>query len=344
MEVGRNAGVAAVERVGVTPARQILPGQTVFITCRAVNRTYRFVPKDKVVDTIRYCLAATIAKYDVDVHEFVYMSNHFHLVLTARDPQSPNFMRDLNSLTSRALNALRGRGGTNIESHYNSVVAGDSDKVLDHCAYTLANPCAADLVVRADKWHGVTSCRMEYGEALTVERPKFGLWAPKRVATEQRQASKRTRRRGKSSGRAKHRGRSKMPERVMLSLVRPSGFDSMGDAELRDEVRRRVVVLESEAEAKRAKDGRRVLGMRRVKAQHWNDYPRQTESMFGPVPKASGSNRWARIEALQRQSAFQRAYRTARQAFIDGVRDVVFPAGTWQMRERFNVRCAAATP
>ena len=94
----------------------------------------------------------------------------------------------------------------------------------------------------------------------------------------------------------------------------------------------------------RVEQGRRVLGMRRVRAQHWNAMPETTESMFGPVPKASGDNKWARIEVLQRCGRFRSAYEAARDAFRAGERNVEFPCGTWMMRKRFNVRCASSPP
>ncbi len=323
----------------MTRARRIVPGQTVFITSRAVGRTFRFVPEDRVVQSLAYCFAVAVKKYDVLVHEVVYMSNHLHIVATFLDDELPSFMQYLNSLTSRQLNALRGRSGANFESHFNCVDIGDPEKVLEHCAYTQANPCAADLVTRADKWRGFTSARMAYGVPVVLERPKCGLWKPSRMNEERRQDAK-AERQQKSAGRRRRRGRVVTPDRVELTLSRPPGFESMTAEALRDEVRRRVVVLEDQAERARRAEGRRVLGMRRVKAQHWSSYPERTESMFGPVPRASGSNKWARMERLQADGEFQASYRRARAAFVGGERDVEFPAGTWQMRRRFNVCCA----
>lgn len=336
---------AAVDSDEVTPPRQILPGETVFITCRAVGRTFRFVPKPEVVETIRFCFVLAAAKYQIRVHEFLWMSNHFHIVVTAVDDELPAFMQYLNSLTSRALNALRGRNGANVEAHYNMVVVTDPAKILEHCAYTLANPCAANLVVRAEQWKGLTSYHLEYGDKLTATRPKRGLWSEKRrAAAAAAQTKRRGRKRRKSTGRAKHRGRVVTPDEVSITLTRPPGFEEMIDADLRDEVRRQVVVREAAAEEKRAGEGRRVLGMKRVRGQHWNDYPRETESMFGPVPKASGKSRWAVLEALGRCARFIAAYRRARDAYLAGERDVEFPCGTWQMKKRFNVTCGASPP
>ncbi len=346
---GRQRFGRVAEEAHVTAPRQVLPGRTVFITSRAVGRTFRFVPRERIVESLLFCFAVAVAnkEFKVRVHEVVYMSNHLHIVATFDDTSMPDFMQYLNSLCSKQLNAMRGRSGTNFETHFNAVEVADPKKILEHCAYTLANPCAAHLVTEATAWKGVTSARLEYGKPIAIERPKTGMWKPKRVEEKARQAAKKARNSrsgGKSAGRAARVGRIKTPERVEFTLERPPGFDEMSDAELRDEVRRLVVIEEAKAERERVEQGRRVLGMRRVRAQHWNAMPEMTESMFGPVPKASGDNKWARMEVLQRCAKFRSAYEAARDAYKSGERDVEFPCGTWLMRLRFNVRCASSPP
>jgi hypothetical protein len=129
------------------------------------------------------------------------------------------------------------------------------------------------------------------------------------------------------------------PDVVTLELVRPPLWPDKSDAQVRAEILRRVTVRENAAEKLRRADGRRVLGMKRVRAQHWSAMPTLREDMFGPVPKAAGS-RWARREAEQRDRAFVRAYREARARWKAGERDVEFPYGTFLLREMFDVRCA----
>ena len=311
----------------VTPPRKVVPGTTIMLTCRAVGRSFRFLPSKKVVSTLWFVFAYAISRFNVDVHELCWMSNHFHLVLTTRDSQLPAMMQLLDSLASRALNALRAWSGSNIERGYNFVVETDADAILEHCAYTLANPCQADLVAYARQWGGLTSYRLSYGETLTVERPNFGLWGKvrKHLMT--------------SPGRAARAGRTRTPDSVEFKLVRPPVWLDRSDEEVRAEVLRRVAVREAAAEAKRAAKGRRVLGMKRVRQQHWNDIPNSRDDMFGPVPKAAGS-RWAVREAKQRCRAFVREHREALVRWLDGELDVVFPYGTYLMRVRYRVRCA----
>jgi hypothetical protein len=51
-------------------------------------------------------------------------------------------------------------------------------------------------------------------------------------------------------------------------------------------------------------------------------------------------NKWARLEALQRCKQFATDYREAWRRWCAGVRDIVFPAGTYLMARRFDVAVA----
>jgi len=55
----------------------------------------------------------------------------------------------------------------------------------------------------------------------------------------------------------------------------------------------------------------------------------------------AAKNKWRRIEALQRLGEFIVAYREARLLWKQGVRDVIFPAGTYAMMRHAGVPCAS---
>jgi REP element-mobilizing transposase RayT len=325
---------SGAEKSGVTDPRQIIPGQTLMITCKAVSRTFRFVPTEEVVQIIWYVLAYVLSKprfAAIDLHEFCWMSNHYHLVLTPRDDSLPDFMCDLNSLLSRALNAVRGWSGTNIEKGFHITVCTDEHSMLRECGYTLANPCNSNLVSHAHKWKGVTSVGLRYGQPRTIKRPSRGLWAKKP---------------GKESAapgkRRSHAGRSRLPEAVELTLVRPPVMAERSDEDVRAAVFERVALEEIEANARRVTAGLGILGMGRVREQHWNALPAKRQDLLGPIPRAAGSCKWKRIEAAQRSLAFKQAYREAYEAWARGDRNVEFPFGTYLMKRRYDVRCAPA--
>ena len=70
------------------------------VTVQCTGRTFRLLPTPKVVQTIEYCFAACLAGFDIDVHEYCFLSNHFHIVMTPRQTNLPAFMQNFNSLLS----------------------------------------------------------------------------------------------------------------------------------------------------------------------------------------------------------------------------------------------------
>lgn len=253
------------------------------------------------------------------------------MALTDVQAQLPDFMRDLNSLISKALNAIRRERGQNFErSGYNAVVVADMGKLLRHCAYTEANPCRAGLVDLAQQWGSVTSAKLEYGQVVSVSRPKYGLWSQ-----------------AKSGGggevdphRAMHCGRIKCPEIADFQLVRPPCLTEESDSVIRAQVREQVGELEEEARKQREAAERSVMGMELVKTVSFTDAPSSKESFFGTEPSVSGEDpekRWAVRRGIRE---FIARYKAA----LDEYRETgsaLFPEGTWWMRRCLNKRCYA---
>ena len=339
----------------MTPPRYIVEDQLVFVTCGAVGRSFRFLPTAAVVQLLWFVLAVVVRKYGIAVHDVMWLSNHYHLVLTDVHGNLPDFMRELNSLVSRGLNALRGSTGSSIEKGYNVVTPADDERVVEHCVYSLLNACAAHLVERVRQWMGVSSFALDYGTPVSFERPKTGLWKHA-----DRTGRTGTRGRRTSAGRERFRGRTKMPERVEFELVRPPIHPDLSDDELRALIRHRVETGELALIRERAETGRSVLGMKRVLRQSWSDTPSTSRILFETAPRVSGQSKWARIEALGRRLDFEAEYAAARDKMIvlldaagratrsfaarlrelAGIGDVVFPYGTYLMRRRFALCCA----
>lgn len=312
-----------------TKPRQIVPGRTWFVTGRALARQHRFVPKPEISEAIWYCLAVAAQKYEIRLHGFIWMSNHYHLILTDTAAQLPDFMRDLNSLISKSINAIRTIRGQNFDrSGYNAIVVGDADKALSHCAYAEANPCKADLVDTAREWEGVTSANLEYGEDKIVRRPSLGLW--KRAESEGIPNT--------DQNRAMYCGRIKCPTVARFRLFPLSRSPEDEPRNDRVETRDQIRALEVEARQRREKAMRRVVGMEKVKEVQYSASPSDLETWFETEPTVSASKPEIR-ETLKRELAvFVEQYRQALDKFREKGR-AVFPAGTWWMRRCLNVRC-----
>lgn len=319
-----------------TRPRRILPGRKVHLTIRAVTRQYRFVPKKKVVQSIEYIFWYCVARYGIAVHEATWMSNHAHIVLTDRKGLLPSFVQQLNSLISRQLNAIRGLKGGNIEKGYLDQEILSDSAVLGLCAYTLANPCDADLVSTARAWKGMTTIRREYGKPFRLRRPKCGMWKSVK------------RRRAVPSEASQDEDATDLvplPDQVTAVLVRPEIMGNLSDSELRAEIRARTAAREVKAAQRRGKTQKRVLGWRNVIKARWNDVPESFEKVFQEIPRIAANPESLKIAHERQLRDFWEEHEIQLGRFRGTKKeDAEFPVGTWKMRVTYNARCALFAP
>jgi hypothetical protein len=126
---------------------------------------------------------------------------------------------------------------------------------------------------------------------------------------------------------------------VELELTPPPGFEA---ADFRNRVVEALNQTERETAEQMAAEGREFLGVRRVLAEKPTARPATPQKLGGLNPRVAGRDKWKRIEALQRLVDFRRSYREALAKLRAGVRDVLFPAGTYWLRVAHGVRCAPA--
>ncbi|MFV8752642.1 transposase [Nannocystaceae bacterium ST9] len=257
--------------------------------------------------TFEYCLARAANENGIQLHAWVVMSNHYHLVLSDPQGRLPAFEQQLNSLVARILNHhWRRRGGFWEIGSYHRVEPLTRDAIVDKIIYTLANPVSAGLVPRARRWDGASSADLEFGQCRRVERPDF---LRDGAATE------------------------------MLHLVAPPS-DSGSVAETIAFIRERLHAREREVVDDFAKMGRQFLGMAAILALPWTTTPATEEAPRTSLPLFAGRDREVLKAAIEAWRAWQRAYRHAWEALRSGARDVVFPEGTYMLRVRYGMAVA----
>ena len=303
--------------------RQVLPGETHLVTRRCAQRQFLLRPSALVNQVFLYCLAVAAARFGVLVHAVCVMSNHWHLIVTDPDGRLPEFVGWLDAMVARCLNARRGRWEALWASgSYDARQLLDEPATLGGIGYTLANPVAAGLVREGHQWPGVRlgfgidagvgpGCgfrldRDQDGQYFEVRRPHFFF-----------------------------RQTGPLPEMACLRLTPPPPSlrvqsEEVFAAAVRTEVQRREA--EARAEADRAK--RSFLGRRAVLAQSPADRPTTWE------PRRAVCRQRC-TEAVCRKKAFVAAYREAWLRFRGGMRDALFPAGTYALRLHLGVRCAS---
>jgi putative transposase len=306
--------MAPAKRPGMTAPRRVLPGTTYLVTRRCSERRFFLRPSRLTNEIFLYVLAVAASRYCIAVHAFCVMSNHYHLLVTDGRGRLPEFMQYLDMLVARATNASLGRweGFWDSSRSYSAVAHDSPEDVVSKTAYVLANPVGAGLVRTACEWPGLWTGPDQVGAARFVaERPKVFF-----------------------------REDGDMPKSAELVLTLPCEFASV--REYQALVAAAADALEAQSRREIASERRGFLGRARVLAQKPFARPAPGEPRRGLNPRVASSDKWKRIEALARLTGFVRAYREARTAFCSGVRDAVFPAGTYLLRIEHGVRCAPA--
>lgn len=298
--ISLQSDVTQADKPCVTKPRCVLADNVYLLTRRCSERRFFLLPDPSVTLIFEYLLGLLSERYGIQIHAYVVMSNHYHLVATDTRGVLPDFQRDLNALLARAINQRWGRCEAFWErDSYSAVKLLRERDVIRKMAYTLANPVRARLVERAREWEGASSARMIFGRARQISRPDEFF-------------------------------RDSMPETVELVLTRPAGFEGLTDADVLELVR--VAVARREELYRRLG---KAAGMKKVLAQHWWESPVSVDPRRQLKPTVAGS-KWARIEALRRSKEWLTAYYEALRRFVSGERDTEFPLGTWQMSARFG--------
>ena len=259
-----------------------------------------------------YCMALAAQKTHVSVVCVGTTSNHYHAVVVDNRGRLPEFLGHFHKLVAKHQNALRGRWEAFWASEQTSVVElPNPEDVLAKMVYAIANPVSSHLVDKVHHWPGV--------ESLTAIEEDLPLVASKPV-------------------RFFDPGNADLPDVVQFRFRRAPGFESLTQAEYAKLVHDNVARAEAQAAAERLEKGIRIVGRKAVLRQHWNASPNTREPRRGLSPRVACKNKWARIEALQRNKAFIDLYRSARADHLAG-RGAVFPPGTWWLCRFAGMKC-----
>jgi len=291
----------------MTLPRRIIPGTTYELTRRTTRQEFRLLARREEIELMGYALAVCSRRYGVEVHAAMCMPNHYHI--TASDPlgRIPDFQRDFDSLTARALNAEHGCQEAMWSSRRASqVTLVEPEDIWRKLVYTLVNPAKAGLVGKLSDWPLFKTRPIE------VTRPPQVFRRPKlRFFTKD----------------------SKMPEEATLELTVPKALGDIADDDFAEELQTRVAAEEAKLRAERLAVGDRVKGARAIKLLKPTDSPQTQAPMGGLDPAIAAKRKSVRIEALKALRAFRDAYREALVKWREQAGPVTFPYGTFQVRE-----------
>ena len=291
--------------------RRIVPEETYLITRRCAQRTFRLRPHADTNQIFIYCLALAAQKTGVRLHAACVMSNHHHLIVTDADGNLPDFLRELHRLTAKAINAVQGQWENLWAAEQCSIVRLVTDEDIEEkIAYVLANPVAAGLVRTTEEWPGV----LVWGERqMCVRRPS-----------------------------AYFEAHGVCPVHLSLVVERPPIRTNDRGPHV-DWLRRVQALVAQKVAAARAElrtAGRAFLGRDAVLATSFTERATTHEAKRTLAPTFAAHLASVRDALRRTEQGFRLGYRRALAAWAEGVRDVVFPFGTWIMRVQHRVAVA----
>lgn len=116
--------------------------------------------------------------YNVQICHFLWMMNHYHIILAGRGKQISPFIGYVQGETAKAVRRLTylfGERATNVwESRFKEQKICTANDVIRMISYSYLNPVKAGLVSKAIKWKGCSSLKMY----LTGSYSYTAAWLP----------------------------------------------------------------------------------------------------------------------------------------------------------------------
>ena len=278
------------------------------VTCRTLQGRLLLRPSRQLNAIVRGVVARAARLYAMRVCAFVFLSNHYHLLLRPRDASHlASFMNYLNGNLAKEAGRLHRWREKFWGRRYRSIpVSFEPEAQVERLRYLLEQGCKENLVARPQDWPGA-SCL----DALLTGKPIRGVWYDRT-----------------QEYRARRRGQRIDPEEFAaedsLELAPLPCWEELDAEEVRlrvEEILERII--EETAQRHRA-NGVRPLGRRQILRQRPDAWPRRVQRSPAPRFHAASLEIRRMLEAMYR--AFLDLRADALEALREGRLPVRFPA------------------
>lgn len=131
------------------PLRIAFEGAFYHITARGNERKKIFLSHRDYEKFLSY-LTESVQKYDVILHAFVLMPNHYHLLIETPKANLSSLMHHLNSSYTTYFNLKRRRAGHLFQGRYKALVIDVDSYLLELSRYIHLNPVRAGIAERPE--------------------------------------------------------------------------------------------------------------------------------------------------------------------------------------------------
>ena len=311
----RFSKIRRCEHVSYCVARRLrfIPngGALVEVTCRTIQGRFLLRPSEELRSLIVGVLARAQKLYPVEIHAFVFLSNHYHLLVSVEDAQRlARFMNFVNSNLAREAGRLYQWKEKFWGRRYQAIVVSEEELAqANRLRYLLQQGCKEGLVARPRDWPGAQCV-----SALVAGRPIRGRW----VSRSQEYAA---RSRGETF---RHR---KYSTAEMIRLEPLPCWRHVSGSIYRSRVSSLIKEIEEETAARHEREGTRPLGVGAILAQHPHDRPEEPKR--GLPPAFHVATKAARQGLAEAYRWFAVAYREASRKLREGSLAAKFPQGSF---------------
>lgn len=270
-------------------------GSVVEVTTRTLQGRLLLRPSPELNTIIMGVLGRAQRIYRVPIHDCIFMSNHYHLLLSVTSAlQLARFMGYFNGNLAKEVARLTGWKEKVWSRRYQAVLVSNEEAAqIARQRYILAHGAKENLVASPRDWPGVSSVAAHLDDARLE-----GLWFDR---TKEFAARKR--------GVELSLDERTDAERIVLTPM-PCG-QHHAEADRKAVLNEIVRDIETEAAQRRIETGKPPLGVRAVLKQCPTDKPRQSKR--SPAPLAHCASKSARQLLWQAYGWFLGAYLDARE-------------------------------
>lgn len=289
-------------------------GALVEVTCRTLQGRFLLKPTDEIRPIVLGVLARAQRLCSVRLHAFVFLSNHYHLLLSVDNAhQLARFMNYLNSNLAREAGRLNRWQDKFWSRRYQAIVVSEEDAAqISRLRYILSHGCKEGLVARPQDWPGANAVK-----SLIENVPLEGLWfdRTREYAAKARRESF-------------HQHEYATPEVVRLTSL--PCWRHLEETTHRHLVEELVKEIEEETASRHAREGTRPLGVARILAHHPHDRPGKLKKAWAPTFHAATNT--VRSELNAAYGWFLQAFREAAERLQHGDLTARFPKGSFPPR------------
>ena len=291
------------------PLRYLPPDcPLVEVTCRTIHGRMLLRPSQELNRRVLGVLARATRLHDVGVCLFIFLSNHYHLLVRPSDAaELARFMNYLNSNLAREAGRLHRWRERFWSRRYRPVpISFEPEAQVARLEYLLAQGCKEGLVARPQDWPGATSVHALLDGSL-IE----GVWYDR---TGEYWARKRRE--------EIEPGQFSSVETLRLAPL--PCWDELAPAEARARVAEILARIVAETRRRHRAAKTRPLGARRILRQSPHHRPRRVAR--SPAPRFHAAAWEIRRMLEQMYRAFRDAYRDAMESLRSQRFEVQFPS------------------